>query len=131
MLTLNFSADFLRLPLKNILVQWVCIQAWDAASPVWSQMMLTPYCCMDHTVSSKGGEELTHSYLLPAVSRFTAHLSGTALGTEKSKEEPEAPGWRAWKWQSGREHQCNFLSQPLYDWHSERFVTDSARHIQS
>lgn len=50
---------------------------------------------MDHTVSSKGGEELTHSYLLPAVLWFTAHLSGTALGTEKSKEEPEAPGWRA------------------------------------
>lgn len=50
---------------------------------------------MDHTLSSKGGEDLTHSYLSLTLLGFTALLSGAAFGTEKIKEGPKTPVWRA------------------------------------
>lgn len=36
-----------------------------------------------------------------------------------------------WKWYSVREHQWNSLSLLLYNWHSERFITQFAKHVQS
>lgn len=36
-----------------------------------------------------------------------------------------------WKWGSVRERQWDFLSLLLNNWHSERFITQSARHVRS
>lgn len=82
------------MPLKSIVLPQVGSEARDAASPMWSPVILTPCCPMDHPSGSKGREDLTFSYLLPTELGFTALLSGTALGTEQSKEGPKAPGWR-------------------------------------
>lgn len=82
------------MPLKIIVLPRVGSEAGDAASPVWSPMMLTPCSPVDHPSGSKGGEDLTFPYLSPTELAFTALLSGTALDTEQSKEGPKAPGWR-------------------------------------
>jgi hypothetical protein len=87
----NLSADLVGVLLKNIVSQQVCSQAWDAASPVWSQVMLTP--CWAHTLSSCSFTRMEKTWLfyLTHTVRVSALLSGIALGTEKS---PKAPVWR-------------------------------------